>query len=602
MHKTLVRAGLAALTLALLSTSCTKKKEVDENLFVLNAILKGDLSQPDPADTRNSADWEVFPNVFDTLYQYSYLADPYKTEPLLAADLPKLSPDRLTVTIRVKPGTKFQDDPCFKDSSGAGREVKAQDFVYAFKRLLLPGFRPAGAWVLENNLKGVKEFREKIASIPKAEVVGKFADVELEGVKATDAYTLQLRLVRPYPQLLYVLALPFTAPVPAEAVAAYGDETGRLTQKAIGTGPFSLAKWEQGKRVTLERNPTYHVDFYPIEATLEARQRGMLADGGKPLPFVDRIVWEVMPDEQPRWLRFNAGQTDLLELPESQAPAAFTPELKPELAARGIRVASESSPVLYYLAFNSKDKLVGQNRSLRQAISSALNRDEWVRAYAAGAGRKANQAIPPGVADRLPELKAKLKYDFDLERAQQLLKKAGYPEGKGLPELSLDLRGSDAAARLLGEYFTGQFAAVGLKLNVIYNTLPAFLEKVQKSNFQMAYGGWQMDYPDPANVFQLLYGPNRAPGTNESNFDNAEMNQLYAQLSTLEPGSKRAAVVEKMDAILQEEVPWALGFYPARRTLTQPWLLNLRPSEVITNKYKYLRVNRDVKKRFLEKK
>jgi ABC-type transport system substrate-binding protein len=301
----------------------------------------------------------------------------------------------------------------------------------------------------------------------------------------------------------------------------------------------------------------------------------------------------------------------MVDLPDSQAAAAFTgpttdkaPQLKPELAERAIRVASETGLTLFYLGFNAKDKLVGQNRALRQAISSALNREEWIRA-AGGAGIKATQAIPPGVADRLPDAGAKpatIKYDFDAERATALLKKAGYPEGKGLPELSLDLRGSDAAARVLGDFFQKQFAAAGLKLNVIYNTFPAFLEKLKQGNFQMEYGGWIMDYPDAANVFQLLYGPNRAPGSNETSFDHGELNKLYEQMAGLDPSPKRAALVQQMEAIVQEEVPWAMGFYPVKRTLMQPWLLNLRPADAILNRYKYVRVNRDVKKRFLEKK
>jgi oligopeptide transport system substrate-binding protein len=109
-----------------------------------------------------------------------------------------------------------------------------------------------------------------------------------------------------------------------------------------------------------------------------------------------------------------------------------------------------------------------------------------------------------------------------------------------------------------------------------------------------------MDYPDAENVYQLLYGPNKSPGPNDANYDNPEMNKLYEQIAISEPGPKHAELIKQADAILQEDCPWGLGYYHTIYFLTQPWILNYRGSEIITNKYKYLRVNIDVKKRYLD--
>ena len=141
-----------------------------------------------------------------------------------------------------------------------------------------------------------------------------------------------------------------------------------------------------------------------------------------------------------------------------------------------------------------------------------------------------------------------------------------------------------------------------MKINPIANTFPAYLEKQKNGNLQVAYGGWTMDYPDAENVYQLLWGPNKAPGPNETNFDNPEMNKLYEALASLEPSPKRSELIKKADDILQEEVPWGLGYYRADYWLSQPWLLNYRGSGVIANHLKYLRVDKDVKKRYLEMK
>ena len=235
---------------------------------------------------------------------------------------------------------------------------------------------------------------------------------------------------------------------------------------------------------------------------------------------------------------------------------------------------------------------------LRQALSSAIDRDKYIEIFRNGAGKKQVNALPPGVVDR-PE-NSTLKYDFDLDRAKELMKKAGYPDGKGLPALNFDLRGADTTSRQMGDFFTQQWAKIGVKINVIANTFPAYLEKQKKGNLQLSYGGWGMDYPDAENVFQLLYGPNKAPGPGEANYDNPEMNKLYEQIANLPPGSAHAAAIKKADDILQEDVPWALLYYHTAYWLTQPWVLNYRGSEIISNKYKYLRINTEVKKRYLE--
>ena len=102
-----------------------------------------------------------------------------------------------------------------------------------------------------------------------------------------------------------------------------------------------------------------------------------------------------------------------------------------------------------------------------------------------------------------------------------------------------------------------------IKVNEILNTFPAFLEKMKQGNLQVSYGGWGLDYPDGENVYQLVYGPNKAPGPNESNYDNPEMNKLYEQIAIMESGPKRAALIQKMDDILQEDSPLGNGLQPS---------------------------------------
>jgi len=591
---------IVALITATSATSCNKgQKQEEGDRTVFYKSFRDDAKTLDPANAYDTISLDMMPNIYETLYQYAYLSDTYKIIPLLAADLPKFSKDRLTLTIPLKRGIKFADNPCFKETSGKGRELKASDFVYAFKRLALPAIESQGWWIFDAKVKGINDFHDKLLKTAKGDIAKVFAE-DIEGLKAIDDYTLQIKLIKPYPQLLYTLAMGFTSPVAPEAIAAYGDENGNLIDKPVGTGPYVLKEWSRGQRIILEKNPNYHSEFYPTEGSMEARKQGLLADAGKPLPFIDKLAFSVIKEQQPQWLNFLKGELDEMTIPKDNFSTAIQNQvnLSPELASKGIRLSIEAGVTFFYISFNGKDKLVGGNKYLRQAMSSAIDREKWIEIFTNGRGRKQTTALPPGIPDR--PANPKLKYDFNLTLAKELLKKSGYPEGRGLPVINFDMRGADSVNRQMGEFFSSQWGAIGIKINPIYNTFPAYLEKAKQGNLQVSYGGWSMDYPDGENVYQLVYGKNAAPGPNESNFNNPEMNSLYEKTSIMESGPARAVLIKRMDDILQEEVPWALGFYSTAYTLSQPWLLNFRANEIILNKMKYYRINKDVKRRYQE--
>jgi ABC-type transport system substrate-binding protein len=181
-------------------------------------------------------------------------------------------------------------------------------------------------------------------------------------------------------------------------------------------------------------------------------------------------------------------------------------------------------------------------------------------------------------------------------KAKELLKKAGYPEGKGLPVINFDMRRSDSTSRQMGEFFTKQFAEIGVKVNMVYNTFPAFLEKQKQGALQMSYGGWQLDYPDVENAYMMFYGPNKSPGANSSFFDHPVYNKLYEKFSTMEPGAARQKLVDEMEEIIQEETPWALGYYRDDYNLYQGWVKNFHYVGFINDKWKYLSLDLEAKK------
>lgn len=572
--------------------ACTKRDpDEDPKLKILNTTLKDDAHTLDPVAAYDVVSLEIVPAIYETLYQYEYLSSPIRVIPLLAADMPKFSQDRLTVTIPIRRGVRFHDDPAFKDSNGKGRELRAHDLVYSLKRHALPLLRSQGWWLFDGKVAGMTELHDRLNRAEKKDIPYILAE-DIPGLKALDDYTLQIQLNRPYPQLLHVLTMSFTAAVAKEAVAAYADADGRYADHPVGTGHFTLKKWERGHRIVLDRNPGPHPEFYPIDGAQKFRERGMLTDAGKALPLVDRVIARVIRERQPEWLGFLKGHHDIIEVQKDFLAQAIQneSELSPELAKKKIQLSIEAGNIIYWVTFNMKDPILGKNKRLRQALSSAIDRKRWIEIFTEGTGAKMSTPVPPGIQDRLDT--GTIKYDYDLKRAQRLLADAGYPGGRGLPEFTFDVRGADTTMRQTAEFFVGEFAKIGVRVKPSTNAFNAFLEKAKNANLQIALGNWVLDYPDVENVYQLFYGPNSAPGPNEAGFNHPEFNHLYEAMTVMEPGPARAKLIARMDAILQEEVPWAMGYYYRDYRLAQPWVRNYRGTEWVPSKFKFLGINK----------
>jgi ABC-type transport system substrate-binding protein len=579
--------GILVLFVAIAAASGCTRSDPDEGKAVFHRIIGDDLKSLDPAAAYDEISLEILPNVMEALYQYDSGSGEYRVVPLLAADLPTYSKDRLTVRIPLKSGVRFQDDPAFP--GGKGRVLKASDVVFAVKRLADPRVDSQGAWIFEGKVRGFDAFEKKLRSAPKEKIAEIFEKEGIEGFRAVDDTTLEVKLVKRYPQLLHVLTMTFVAPVAPESIAKYGDEKGRVDDHPIGTGPFRLAGYDRGHEVVLDRNPNYRGDPLP---------KGSGIDSGKPMPFLDRIRFSIVKESQPAWLKFLNGEADFSKVPKDDFGQAFTPAMKltPEMEKRNIGLTKIAGACFYFINFNVRDKILS-NKSLRQAMSSAIDRQKWIELFTNNRGEKMTTVIPPGIVDRVKN--PVLKYDYDLDRAKALMKKAGYPGGKGLPTITFDLRGADSVSRQMGEFFSDEFARIGVKMNVVYNTFPAFLEKQTKGQLQLSYGGWILDYPDVENGYQQLWANPRAPIPNNSMYENPKYDDLYEKMATMDPGPARAGVVKRMDDIVQEDVPWAFGFYRNDYVLVQPWVRHFRASFFTRDGYKYYGLDLDLKKKSL---
>ncbi len=567
------------LILILILVSTCKKPNADGNNKLLNVPLSGEISTLDPANSYDTISASIVYQCYEQLYEYHYLKRPYTLQPLLAEGLPKIENGGKRYIIKIKKGITYHDDPAFK---GKTRFVKAQDFITQIKRLAFLPTRSNGWWLFDGKIKGLNDFRKTVGSD-----FNKFKTTNVEGLKALDDQTLSIELVEAYPQMIYTLAMSFTSPIPLEVVEGYEN---RLNDKIVGTGPFMLSDWVPSSKLTIKRYPKYREAFYPRQGDRMANSRNLLADAGEKIPFLDTVQYHIIKEAQTRWLNFRSKKIDLLIVPKDNFRTAIDPsgKITKDLSEEGIKLQTFPTLTYWWLSFNMKDPLLGKNKKLRLAIAHAIDIDRYIQLFTNNTGQRANSIYPPGIPGY--DAAAELPYEYNLEKAKKYLAEAGYPEGKGLPILTYDVRGSSATNRQQADFVKSSLIKIGIQITEALNTFPAFLEKARKGTLQFWQDGWAMDYPDAENSLQLLVTKNHSPGPNSTFYSNKEFDKLFDKLKLLQDGEEKHALMRKMEKIIHDDLPWVMQYYSRNYILFHERLNNYRHSDLIYNNMKYLRI------------
>jgi len=569
------------------------------------AALTEDPRTLDPAQASDTNSAEILSQIYDSLYQNAYLARPYRVEPALAAGYPEKRffyeaveekgavrrVERMEYVFKLKDDIFFQDDPCFP--GGKGRRVTAGDVVYAIKRLADPAVQSTGYWLVEGKIKGMDAFFKEAAATGKADY-----SRDIEGLAAPDERTLRITLTEPFPAFIYVMSMPYTAPVAHEAVEYY-NAPGRagFTRHPVGTGAYRLKSWERQHRIILERNPTYRKDYYPSTGAPGDREKGLLVDAGKAMPFIDEVWYTIIATPQPLWLLFLQGYLDASGIPQEQFDRVITQklDLSEDFVRKGISLEVGSGLDVYYIAFNMRDPVLGRNIALRRALSLSYDTDLYNQIFLNGRAINAQGPLPPGIFGYDPRLVNPYKA-HDVERARRLMVEAGFPggidarTGKQL-ELTYDISSDSPAARERASFDMRCFEQLGIKVKLQVNTFSQYLERTIKGTFQMTFSGWVADYPDPENFLQLLYGPNRPPSPNHSAFSDPEYDRLYQQMKVMEDTPERLAVIHKMVEIAIEKCPWIFIVHTPSYVLRHGWYKNGKSHAIPGNYRKYLRID-----------
>ncbi len=568
---------------------CTKEKNYIER--EINLISPEKIFGFDPINASDQYSGNEIGKVYEGLFEFHPFKRPYVLVPNLADSMPSVSSDGLTYNIKLKKGVLFHDSPAFKDS--LGREFKADDVIYSIKRLADPKLQAKGWWLFDDKIVGLNEWRTKYASLEQTNY-----DENIEGLKKINDYEIEIKLKKHFPQFLYAFAMPYSFIVAKEVVSFYGKE---FLNYPVGTGPFVLSKFEQSNKIVYYKNPKFREKFYPSEGEEGDEKSGLLLDAGKKLPLVDRINVHFVVESQPKWQNFMKAKMDIIEVRDINISQTINlkRELLPEHKSKGIRLFLNPQLDVTFFAFNHEDPLFKNNIKLRQAMSLAYNRGEANKLFYENTAVQAQGVIPPGLSGYRKEFKNNF-VEHNIDLAKKLLAEAGYPDGKGLPEITVQTR-NESVARQQIELFAKSMDQIGIKIKIGMNTWPELINKVSKKQHQMYVMAWGADYPDAENFLGLLYCPNAAPGSNGSNYCNPVFDELFRTSTAQQDSPARTAAYEKLNEFVSKETPWILGFHRSEIFLTQPWLKNFKPIEFEHTQAQYLNVDLEIKKELIKK-
>ena len=621
----------------------------------------------DPAQSYSEDEVTFTAQIYEPALQYHYLKRPYQLIPStveqvpqaryfdaqgkeLPADAPAESITESLYELKLKKGIRFQPHPAFALNSygqpeylgkniadgrqkiadfpqTGTRELLADDYIYQLKRLAHPRLHSPIFGMMADKIVGLKALGEELGKAAKNLPGDEWLDLDaypLSGVEKVDSHTWRIRLKGKYPQFLYWLAMPFFAPVPREVDRFYaqpGMAAKNLTLDwwPVGTGPFMLSENDPNRRMVLSRNPNFHGQTYPCEGETGDREAGLLEDCGKPLPFIEEAVFTREKESIPYWNKFLQGYFDASGISSDSFDQAVRINvggdvaLSDEMRDKGIRLLTSVKASTFYMGFNMLDPVVGglssRSTKLRQAISIAIDQEEYISIFANGRGIAAQGALPPGIfgyedgevgidkqvydwVDGKPKRKS-------VDVAKKLMSEAGYRNGRdektGEPlVVYLDTTSGGMGEKSRLDWLTRQFAKIDVQLVVRTTDFNRFQDKLRKGNVQLYYLGWNADYPDPENFFFLLDGNEGKVvkgGENASNYANPAFDRLFAKMKNMDNTPERLAIIRQMTGILQHDAPRVFGLHPKSYTLGHRWLKNRKPNDVGNNILKYQRID-----------
>lgn len=514
-----------------LFAGCGQKNNSSANRNTLVEPIFAEPSSFDPRVQVDSDTYNIMYEVYDTLVE---LNNNMQLVPALASHWE--TKDFKTWRFTIRAGVQFQENPCFKNPEHT-RTVVAQDVAYSLNRALEPG--GVGAFSLSDIVLGAKDVND-----------GKTNSAT--GIRVIDNHTLEIELIKPYRNFLYRLATPFLFILPKEAVEYYGQKFGR---NPVGTGPFMLKEIIPGKLIRLVRNPHYWAHA---------------ADGAR-LPYLNGVDYRILASPEVAWSQFKLGALDSFELPailaQSIAPGG---KLLPEYSR--FKLLETDALDVHYFGFRMDKPPFKGNLDLREALNYAVDKDSICEHLLNGLAEPAVGVLPPSV---YPEFKRSPVFPFNLELAKAKLAAAGYPNGEGLPELTLAID-NNPTVEAVAQFVQASLKKIGVRVKLRVTDFSTLLTDVSNGTVDFYYMYWEGTDPN-AEIFMVQFVSDQLPekgGYNFGRYNDPQADELYNKaVSELNPKAAIKTWLE-MNKIVCADAPWLFLYHSKRIMLTQPDIEN----------------------------
>lgn len=514
------------ICVALFFSSCDTGNTSEKKFFRYNQ--SSGISSLDPAFSKDQATIWACNQLYNSLVQ---LDDNLNTQPALAKNW-TISEDGLTYTFNLRQDVFFHDDTCF--TGGKGRLMNARDVVFSFQRIVDPKVASPGAWIFHNNIEPTNPF------------------------EAINDSVFVLRLIKPFRPMLGILAMHYCSIIPEEAVRKYG---AAFRAHPVGTGPFQFKSWKEGTALLMVRNLNY---FEHDEQ-------------GNPLPYLDGLKVSFIDNKKTEYLSFKQKELDFINsIEQSYIDEVLNEDgqLKPELEDK-FNLLKTAYLNTEYLGFNLSSTTANnplKDKRIRQAINYGFDRKEMLKYLRNGVGRPAEQGFTPY---GLPSFEEELQgYNYDIVKAKQLLKEAGFEGGKGLPEIKLY---TNETYKEFALFISKELEKIGLNIKVEISQPSILREWMSQGKIDFFRGSWLADYPDAENYFTVFYSKNTAP-PNYTRFSNSTFDKLYELSLNVTNDTERYALYHQMDSIIIAEAPIVPLYYDEVLRFSQKNVSGLTPN------------------------
>jgi peptide/nickel transport system substrate-binding protein len=345
----------------------------------------------------------------------------------------------------------------------------------------------------------------------------------VRSIEAKDAHTLVITLSEPYAPLLNVLATHSSYIISPAAVRKWGDD---FETHPVGTGPFVFQQWQPQDRIVLAANKDYW--------------------GGK--PALDQVVFRVIPDNRARLIELKTEAIHLMDgiNPDDREEILKTPDL---------RLDSKPGLNVGYLAMNT-DRPPFNRAEVRRAVNHAINKQGLVKLLFRNMATPAKNPIPPtmwGHADQISD------YGYDPDKARQLLKEAGYPNGFETTLWAMPVpRPYMPQPDKIAQAIQANLAAVGIRARIVTHYWKTYLSKVYAGEHDMCLLGW-IGTGDPNDFFYHLFDSDNTIKPHASNvafFRDPAAHDLILKAQRTIADPERVELYARLQQLVHDQAPW----------------------------------------------